>query len=109
MSFDPYLASPTTQKIIMTFIAGLSKCKAVIYDTISSDAALNAFQNIMESRAWLIMTFQSKNVLYLDADFLGDWQGGGYAKGYAKSFQTPHGVMVKLKCLGIFNLNPTCP
>lgn len=82
----PTLASPTTEKIINDFIAVFPNVKHVIYDTISSDAALNAFEKHYGTRGLAAYDFsKAKTVVGIDADFLGDWQGGGYAKGYAQA------------------------
>jgi len=85
----PTLASPTTDKIIKDFIAVYPNVKHVIYDTISSEAALNAFEKHYGIRGLADYDFSKANtVVSIDADFLGDWQGGGYAKGYAQA-KTP--------------------
>jgi molybdopterin-containing oxidoreductase family iron-sulfur binding subunit len=86
----PTLPSPTTQKIIADFIAAYPNVRPVVYDTISSDAALNAYETYYGQRALADYDFsKAKAIVSVDADFLGDWQGGGYAKGYALS-KTPH-------------------
>ena len=43
----PTLPSPTTQKIISDFIAAYPNVRQVVYDTISYDAALNAYETFM--------------------------------------------------------------
>jgi len=87
----PTLPSPTTQKIIASFTSVYPNVKTVVYDTISSDAALNAFQAHYGKRALADYDFsKAKTIVSVDADFLGDWQGGGYSKGYGAS-KTPHG------------------
>jgi len=87
----PTLPSPTTQKIIASFTSVYPNIKTVVYDTISSDAALNAFQSHYGKRALADYDFsKAKTIVSVDADFLGDWQGGGYSKGYGAS-KTPHG------------------
>ena len=80
----------------------------VIYDVISSDAALNAYQNYYGIRGLADYDFSEVKVLVsIDADVVGDWQGGGFEGGYAKS-RIPKGVMVKQKCHGIFSSNLIC-
>ena len=87
----PTLPSPTTQKIIADFVATYPNVRPVVYDTVSSDAALNAFETYYGQRALADYDFsKAKTIVSVAADFLGDWQGGGYAKGYAVS-KTPHG------------------
>ena len=88
----PTLPSPTTKKIISDFISVYPNIRTVIYDTISSDAALNAFEAHYGVRALADYDFsKAKTIVSVDADFLGDWQGGGYAKGYGIS-KTPHRI-----------------
>ena len=80
----PTLASPTTEKIINDFITIFPNVKHVTYDAISSNAALNAYQKHYGKRALADYDFsKAKTVVGIDADFLGDWQGGGYEQGYA--------------------------
>ena len=80
----PTLASPTSHKIIQEFIAAFPNVSHVIYDTISDDAALNAYQKHYGIRGLAEYDFSlAKTIVSVDADFLGDWQGGGYSKGYA--------------------------
>ena len=86
----PSLASPTSQKIIDDFISAFPNIKHVIYDAISSDDALNAYEKHYGVRGLADYDFsKAKALVAIDADFLGDWQGGGYAKGYATS-KVPH-------------------
>jgi molybdopterin-containing oxidoreductase family iron-sulfur binding subunit len=86
----PTLASPTSQKIIDDFISAFPNIKHVIYDAISSDDALNAYEKQYGVRGLADYDFsKAKALVAIDADFLGDWQGGGYAKGYATS-KVPH-------------------
>ena len=82
----PTLPSPTTQKIINRFTTAFPNIRPVIYDVVSSDAALNAYEAHYGMRALADYDFSmAKTIVSIDADFLGDWQGGGYAKGYAQA------------------------
>jgi len=91
----PTLPSPTTQKIIGDFIAAYPNIRPLTYDAISCDAALNAYEAYYGKRGLADYDFsKAKAVVSVDADFLGDWQGGGYAKGYAHA-KTPRGVAGK--------------
>ena len=82
----PTLASPATEKIINDFIAVFPNVNHVIYDTISSDDALNAYEKYYGVRGLADYDFsKAKTLVSIDADILGDWQGGGYESGYAKS------------------------
>ena len=83
-------ASPTTNKIISDFIGLYPNVKHVVYDAVSSDAALNAFEKSYGLRALVDYDFsKAKTIVSVDADFLGDWQGGGYDTGYTKG-RVPH-------------------
>ena len=87
----PTLPSPTSQKIISDFIAVYPNVRPVVYDTISSDTALNAFEKYYGQRALADYNFsKARTIVSIDADFLGDWQGGGYEAGYASS-RIPNG------------------
>lgn len=99
----PTLPSPTTQKIINSFIAAYPNIRPITYDAISCDAALNAFEAHYGKRALADYDFsKAKTVVSIDADFLGDWQGGGYAKGYADA-KTPRGAAGKAEMLQHFH------
>ena len=59
----------------------------------------------MESRALADYDFsKAETIVSIGADILGDWQGGGYDSGYAKS-RVPKKSMVDLKCHIIFSLS----
>tara|TARA_A200000113_G_scaffold3100_1_gene3343 strand:+ start:2637 stop:5717 length:3081 start_codon:yes stop_codon:yes gene_type:complete len=78
-------ASPTTQAIIDNFIAQFPNVKHLAYDTISSSAALQAFKNIYGTNALADYDFsKAETIVSVGADFLGDWQGGGYDSGYSQ-------------------------
>ena len=82
----PTLPSPTSQKIITDFLSKYPNIRPVVYDTISSDAALNSFEKYYGKRALADYDFsKAKTIVSIDADFLGDWQGAGYEAGYAVS------------------------
>ncbi len=78
-------ASPSTSKLIAEFTAKYPNVRHVVYDTISASAALDAFQNKYGTRALPDYDFSKAEVIVsVGADFLGDWQGGSYSKGYAQ-------------------------
>ena len=86
----PTIPSPTSQKIIADFISTYPNIRPVVYDTISSDAALNSFEKYYGKRALADYDFsKAETIVSVDADFIGDWQGGGYEAGYARS-RMPH-------------------
>ena len=79
-------ASPTTQKIINKFIEQFPNISHVVYDTISCSHALDAYEKIYGVRALADYDFsKAETIVSIGADILGDWQGGGYDCGYAKS------------------------
>lgn len=79
-------ASPSTSKLISEFIAKYPNVRHVVYDTVSSSEALDAFQNKYGIRGLPDYDFSKAEVIVsVGADFLGDWQGGGYGKSYAQS------------------------
>jgi molybdopterin-containing oxidoreductase family iron-sulfur binding subunit len=90
------LASPSTEKLIAEFVAKNPTAKHVIYDAVSESAALDAFQAVYGERALVDYDFSKANtIVSLDADFLGDWQGGGYDSSYAQGRIPQAGKMSK--------------
>ena len=83
-------ASPTTIKIIADFTAKYPNVRHVAFDTIASSEALDAFEAAYGVRALADYDFsKAEAIVSVGADFLGDWQGGGYDGGYAKT-RVPH-------------------
>ena len=90
------LASPSTEKLIAEFIAKNPTAKHVVYDAVSESAALDAFETVFGERALVDYDFSKANtIVSLDADFLGDWQGGNFDSGYAKGRIPQAGKMSK--------------
>lgn len=88
------LASPTTEKLIAEFIAKNPTAKHVIYDAVSSSDALDAFEAVYGERALVDYDFSKASLIVsVGADFLGDWQGGGYDSGYAQGRIPQNGKM----------------
>ena len=78
-------ASPTTHELINKLVSKYSNIRHVVYDTISESSALNAYENIYGIRGFADYDFsKADTIISIDADILGDWQGGGYDSGYAK-------------------------
>jgi molybdopterin-containing oxidoreductase family iron-sulfur binding subunit len=78
------LASPSTEKLIGEFTAK-NGGKHIMYDAVSSSAALDAFEAVYGERALVDYDFsKASTIVSIGADFLGDWQGGCYDSGYAK-------------------------
>ena len=90
------LASPSTDKLISEFLANNPTAKHVVYDAVSSSEALDAFQAVYGERALAEYEFEkASTIVSVGADFLGDWQGGGYDKGYAQGRVPKQGKMSK--------------
>ena len=90
------LASPSTDKLVSEFLVNNPTAKHVIYDAVSSSEALDAFQAVYGERALAEYEFEkASTIVSVGADFLGDWQGGGYDKGYAQGRVPKQGKMSK--------------
>ncbi|TRW26517.1 4Fe-4S dicluster domain-containing protein [Flavobacterium zepuense] len=90
------LASPSTDKIIAEFGAKYPGFRHVVYDAVSSSEALDAFQQVYGERALADYDFINSDVIVsVGADFLGDWQGGGYDNGYTINRIPKNGKMSK--------------
>jgi molybdopterin-containing oxidoreductase family iron-sulfur binding subunit len=78
-------ASPSTHKLVAEFAAVQGNVTHITYDAVSESAALGAFEALTGERALADYHFDKAAVIVsFAADFLGDWQGGGYDAGYAK-------------------------
>ena len=87
-------ASPSTNRVINEFAQSYPNVRHVVYDVVSEDAALNAFQARYGTRALPNYDFsQAETIVSIGADFLGDWAGGGYDAAYAKSRIPQNGKM----------------
>ncbi len=87
-------ASPSTAKLIAEFKQAFGNVNHVIYDTISEDAALTAFENRYGERALADYDFgKADTIVSFGADFLADWQGGGFDSGYSKGRIPKNGKM----------------
>jgi MoCo/4Fe-4S cofactor protein with predicted Tat translocation signal len=81
-------ASPSTASLIASLGEDVNH---VIYDAVSESAAADAYEAIYGSRALPSYDFsKAKTIVSVGADFLGDWQGGGFDGGYAKG-RIPNG------------------
>lgn len=89
-------ASPSNRKLVEDFTSVYGNVKHVVYDAISASAALDAFEAIYGERALPDYDFSKADVIIsIGADFLGDWQGGGYEVGYTKRRVPKNGKMSK--------------
>ena len=91
------LASPSTEKLIADFIYKNPTAKHIVYDAVSESAALDAFETVYGERALVDYDFSKATgvIVSFDADFLGDWQGGGFDSGFAKVRVPKSGKMTK--------------
>ena len=92
--FTNTLASPSTEKLIAEFLSKNSNAKHVVYDAVSESEALDAFESVYGERALVDYDFSKASLIVsVGADFLGDWQGGGYGPSYAKGRIPKSGMM----------------
>ncbi|MEJ2112654.1 MAG: TAT-variant-translocated molybdopterin oxidoreductase [Flavobacteriaceae bacterium] len=87
-------ASPSTSKLISEFSEKFGNVRHVVYDAVSESAALDAYQAKYGERGLANYDFsKASTIVSIGADFLGDWQGGGFDSGYAKGRVPDHGKM----------------
>jgi len=87
-------ASPSTSKLISEFAAKYGNVRHIIYDAVSESTALDAFQAKYGERGLANYDFsKAKTIVSFGADFLGDWQGGGFDADYSKTRIPDHGKM----------------
>ena len=78
-------ASPSTSKLISEFKEAYGNVRHVVYDAVSESAGLDAFQAKYGERGLANYDFEkAATIVSIGADFLGDWQGGGFDSGYSK-------------------------
>jgi len=83
-------ASPSTKKLVTKLGENFGVVNHVVYDAVSESAALDAFEMMYGTRALPDYHLEKAEVIVsIGADFLGDWQGGGFDAGYAKG-RVPH-------------------
>jgi molybdopterin-containing oxidoreductase family iron-sulfur binding subunit len=87
-------ASPSTTRLVGEFKSQYDNVKHIIYDAISEDAALTAFEAKYGERALADYDFEKADLIVsFGADILGDWQGGGYDSGYSRGRVPKNGKM----------------
>jgi len=87
-------ASPSTSKLVAEFTEKYGNVRHVSYDAVSESAALDAFQAKYGKRALANYDFsKAMTIVSIGADFLGDWQGGGFDGAYAKMRIPENGKM----------------
>ncbi len=87
-------ASPSTKKIVENFTEKYGPVKHIVYDAVSESAATSAFEKLYGTKALPDYDFSKADVIVsVGADFLGDWQGGGFSKGYMEGRKPENGKM----------------
>ncbi|WP_341216973.1 TAT-variant-translocated molybdopterin oxidoreductase, partial [uncultured Wocania sp.] len=87
-------ASPSTSKLISEFKEKYGNVRHVVYDAVSESTALDAYQAKYGERGLANYDFsKAMTIVSVGADFLGDWQGGGFDSGYSKNRVPDHGKM----------------
>ena len=80
----PSMFSPSTSEVIAKFTEKYPTAEHVSYDAVSSSGALDAYEALFGKRALPLYKFaEARTIVSIGADFLGDWLGGGYEKGYS--------------------------
>ena len=76
-------ASPTTNKIIKELVTKFPNIEQIILDTVPSNYAVESFKDFYGFTGLVDYDFsKTRFIVSVDADFLGDWQGGGYDTKY---------------------------
>ena len=87
-------ASPSTNRLMSDLKAANENVVHITYDAISEDGALTAFEGKYGERALADYDFEKAGLIVsFGADFLADWQGGGYDSGYSKGRVPKNGKM----------------
>ncbi|APY08711.1 quinol:cytochrome C oxidoreductase [Winogradskyella sp. J14-2] len=88
------MPSPSTKKLVSEFAEKYGNVKHVVYDAVSESATLDAYQAKYGKRGMANYDFsKAKTIVSVGADFIGDWQGGGFESGYAKKRIPENGKM----------------
>jgi len=88
------MPSPSTHKLIAEFSEKYGNVKHVAYDAISDSATLDAYEAKYGKRGMANYDFsKARTIVSVGADFLGDWQGGGFESGYATKRIPENGKM----------------
>ncbi|AWH73379.1 quinol:cytochrome C oxidoreductase [Dokdonia sp. Dokd-P16] len=89
-------ASPSTDKLIEEFKVKFPNVSHVAYDAAGEQFALDAFEMKYGFRALPDYDFAKADVIVaVGADFVGDWNGGGYDSAYGKKRVPKNGKMSK--------------
>ena len=80
--------------LIADFTAANGNVQHVQYDAVSESAPVDAFEEVYGTRALPNYDFSdAETIVAIGADFLGDWQGGGFEKSYTAGRQVDTGKM----------------
>jgi MoCo/4Fe-4S cofactor protein with predicted Tat translocation signal len=92
--FTQTFASPSSSKLIAEFKEIYGNVRHVVYDSISESSSLDAYQAKYGERGLANYDFsKAMTIVSVGADFLGDWQGGGFDSGYSKNRIPQNGKM----------------
>ncbi|MBS9766222.1 MAG: TAT-variant-translocated molybdopterin oxidoreductase [Flavobacteriaceae bacterium] len=87
-------ASPSTNQLIQSFKEKYGNVRVVTYDAVSESAVLDALEEGYGVRALPNYKFEDAEVIVsVGADFIADWQGGGFEGAYAKGRIPKNGKM----------------
>ena len=87
-------ASPSTKKLMGQFKEKFGNVRHVVYDAVSESAALDAFEAVNGVRTLPTYDFsKAETIVSIGADFLGNWQGGGYERAYSNARKPETGKM----------------
>jgi len=87
-------ASPSTKKLMGQFKEKFGAVRHVVYDAVSESAALDAFEAVNGVRTLPTYDFsKAETIVSIGADFLGNWQGGGYERSYSNGRKPETGKM----------------
>ena len=79
-------ASPTTSKIIKDLVTKFPNIEHITLDTVPSSYAVASFKDAYGFEGLVDYDFSKSDfIVSIDADFLGDWQGGGYDTKYVNN------------------------
>jgi len=87
-------ASPSTTAILNMFKEKYPNVRHITYDAVGEDGATNAFEAKYGVRGLADYDFtNAETIVSIGADFVGNWQGGGFDKGYSTSRVPANGKM----------------
>ena len=88
------MPSPSTKKLVSEFAEKYGNVNHVVYDAVSESATLDAYAAKYGKRGMANYDFsKAKTIVSVGADFIGDWQGGGFESSYAKNRVPQNGQM----------------